>query len=106
MPAKLAMLEEGMTWQALVGFARRTPSCWRAGKFSVEAVARHIPRAAAPARRPQPRQLFSNVVELNRGFAIHCIRPWLRRWERAIERALLSPRKAGASTKSSSTPTS
>ncbi len=33
---------------------------------------------------------FSSLVELGRWFAVHTIRPWLNRWERAIERALFS----------------
>jgi HK97 family phage portal protein len=85
---RFGVLEEGMTFQAL-SVSPEDAELLASRRFSVEAIAR-IFRVPPPLLADLSHGNYSNVVELNRGFAIHCIRPWLRRWERTIERALLS----------------
>jgi HK97 family phage portal protein len=85
---KVAVLEEGLKWQA-ISVAPEDTELLASRKFGVETIAR-IYRVPLPVLGSMEQSNFSNTVELNRMFAIHCIRPWLAIWERAIERALLS----------------
>ena len=85
---RIGVLEEAMTWQS-VGISPENAELLASRRFSVEAIAR-IFRVPPPLLADLSHGNYSNVVELNRAFSIHCIRPWLRRWERTIEHSLLS----------------
>ncbi|HEU5018359.1 MAG TPA: phage portal protein, partial [Pseudolabrys sp.] len=85
---KVAVLEEGLKWQS-ISVAPEDAELLASRKFGVETIAR-IYRVPPPVIGDLEHGNYANTVELNRMFAIHCIRPWLTKWERAIERALLS----------------
>jgi HK97 family phage portal protein len=85
---KVAVLEEGLKWQS-ISVAPEDAELLASRKFGVETIAR-IYRVPPPVLGDLEHGNYSNTVELNRMFAIHCIRPWLTKWERAIEKALLS----------------
>jgi HK97 family phage portal protein len=85
---KVAVLEEGLKWQA-VSVAPQDAELLASRKFGVENIAR-IYRVPTPVLGVSERSNMSSVVELNRMFATHCIRPWATKFERAIERSLLS----------------
>lgn len=85
---KVAVLEEGLKWQS-ISVAPEDAELLESRKFGVETIAR-IYRVPPPVIGDLSHGNYSNTVELNRMFAIHCIRPWLTKWERAIERALFS----------------
>jgi HK97 family phage portal protein len=87
---RVAVLEEGVKWQA-TSVAPEDAELLASRKFGVETIAR-IYRVPPPVIGDLEHGNYSNTVELNRMFAIHCIRPWVTKWERAIERALLSDR--------------
>lgn len=85
---KVAVLEEGLKWQA-ISVAPEDAELLASRKFGGENIAR-IYRVPPPVLGDMAGNNYSNAVEMNRWFAIHCIRAWATKWERAIERALLS----------------
>ena len=85
---RIAVLEEGLKWQA-ISVSPEDAQMLESRRFSVEQIARMF-RVPPPIIGDLSHGNYSNVVELNRAFAIHCIRPWCTKLERAIERALFS----------------
>jgi HK97 family phage portal protein len=85
---KIAVLEEGLKWQA-ISVDPESAELLGSRRFGVENIAR-IFRVPLPVLGELTGGNYSNAVEMNRWFCIHCIRAWATRWERSIERALLS----------------
>ncbi len=85
---RIAVLEEGVKWQA-TSVAPEDAELLASRKFGVETIAR-IFRVPLPVIGDLSGGNYSNAVEMNRWFAIHTIRAWATKWERAIERSLLS----------------
>ena len=85
---RIGVFEEGMSWQAL-SVSPEDAQMLESRRFSVEQIARMF-RVPPPILGDLSNGSYSNVTELGRWFAGHTIRPWLVRWERALERALFS----------------
>jgi HK97 family phage portal protein len=58
-------------------------------KFSVVEIARLF-RVPLNLIQDHERSTYSNVVEQNRSFLIHSLRPWLTRIEQALHKSLLT----------------
>lgn len=84
----VAVLEEGLKWTA-VSVDPESAQMLESRKFSTEALAR-IFRVPGPIINDLQGGNYSSISELGRWFAAYTIMPWLNRWERLIERALLS----------------
>lgn len=85
---EIAILEEGMKWQA-ISVSPEATELLASRQFSIETVAR-IFRVPPPVLGDLSHGTYSNVTELGRWFHQHTIVPWLTRWERTIERSLFS----------------
>lgn len=85
---KIAILEEGLKWQQ-VSVAPDDAQMLESRKFSTEALAR-IYRVPPPVLGDFQGGNYSSISEVGRWFYSHTMQPWLNRWERAIERALLT----------------
>lgn len=86
---KVAVLENGLEFQAL-SMSMEDSQWLGARQFSVEEVARlfNVPPVLLGDLRHAN---FSNSVEMMRHFVTVTLRPWLARWEQALERALMGP---------------
>jgi HK97 family phage portal protein len=86
--ARLAVLEEGMSWTS-VAATPHDAELSEARRIGVLEVARvfNIP---APLLNELTNANYSNVVEMRRQFAAGTIQPWLVRWEQAVMRDLFS----------------
>jgi HK97 family phage portal protein len=85
---EVAILEEGMRWQA-ISVSPEATELLASRQFSIETIAR-IFRVPPPVLGDLSHGTYSNVTELGRWFHQHTIVPWLTRWERTIERSLFS----------------
>lgn len=85
---KIGVFEEGMTWTPL-SVSPEDAQMLESRRFGVEQIARLF-RVPPPVLGDLSNGSYSNVTELGRWFATHTIRPWLVKWEAAIERALFS----------------
>jgi HK97 family phage portal protein len=85
---KVAVLEEGLKWQQ-VSVSPDDAQMLESRKFSTIALAR-IFRVPPPVIGDFEGGNYSSMTEIGRWFYAHCIMPWLNRWERLIERDLLS----------------
>ena len=86
---KVAVLENGLEFQPLS--MTNEDAQWLASRqFSVEEVARlfNVPPVLLGDLRHAN---FSNSVEMMRHFVTVTLRPWLTRWEQAMERSLMGP---------------
>lgn len=86
---KVAVLEHGLEFQPMT--MTNEDAQWLASRqFSVEEVARlfNVPPVLLGDLRHAN---FSNSVEMMRHFVTVTLRPWLARWEQALEHALLGP---------------
>ncbi|KAF1690197.1 phage portal protein [Pseudoxanthomonas taiwanensis] len=86
---KVAVLEHGLEFQPL-SMSNEDAQWLAARQFSVEEVARlfNVPPVLLGDLRHAN---FSNSVEMMRHFVTVTLRPWLARWEQALERALMGP---------------
>jgi len=86
---KTAVLESGLEFKPL-SMSNEDAQWLQARQFSVEEVARlfNVPPVLLGDLRHAN---FSNSVEMMRHFVTVTLRPWLSRWEQALERALLGP---------------
>ena len=84
----VAVLEEGMRWQA-TSVSAEDAELLASRRFGTETICR-IFRVPLPLVGDISNGSYSNVVELNRMFATHCLTPWIVRLEQTIERDLLS----------------
>lgn len=86
---KVAVLENGLEFQPL-SMSMEDAQWLGARQFSVEEVARlfNVPPVLLGDLRHAN---FSNSVEMMRHFVTVTLRPWLTRWEQAMERSLMGP---------------
>ena len=85
---RVAVLEEGLKWTQ-VSVSPDDAQMLESRRFSVEALAR-IYRVPPPVLGDFQGGNYSSISEVGRWFYSHTIMPWLNRWERAVERALLT----------------
>jgi HK97 family phage portal protein len=85
---KVAILEGGMEWQA-IGVTPQDSQMIESMKFSVVEIAR-IFRVPLNLIGDVDRATYNNILEMNRSFLTHSLRPWLSRIEQAMERILLT----------------
>ncbi|MBN8727595.1 MAG: phage portal protein [Xanthomonadales bacterium] len=86
---RTAILENGLTYQQLA-MSNEDAQWLQSRQFSVEEIARlfNVPPVLLGDLRHAN---FSNSVEMMRHFVTVTLRPWLARWEQAMERSLLGP---------------
>jgi HK97 family phage portal protein len=85
---RIALLEEGLTWQA-VGITSEEAQFLESRQFQTEEVARwfNIPPHKIG---DMSRATFSNVTHQAIQYVQSTLTPWLRRWEQEVDRTLLS----------------
>ena len=86
---RVAILEEGMTYKA-IGLPPEDAQFLQTRKFQLNEIAR-IFRVPPHLIQDLERATFSNIEHQSIDFVVHCIRPWLVRWEQAINQQLLQP---------------
>lgn len=86
---KPAILEEGVTLHE-VGIPQKDAQFLETRKFQVEDIAR-IYRVPPHMLADLSRATFSNIEHQSIDFVMHCIRPWLVRWEQSISQNLMLP---------------
>jgi HK97 family phage portal protein len=84
----IAVLEEGLKWTA-ISVSPDDAQMLESRRFSVEALAR-VFRVPGPVIGDFQGGNYSSISEVGRWFYSHTIMPWLTRWEKLIEHALLS----------------
>lgn len=84
----VAVLEEGLKWTQ-ISMSADDAQMLESRKFSTMALAR-IFRVPPPVIGEFEGGNYSSISEVGRWFYSHTIMPWLTRWERLLERALLS----------------
>jgi HK97 family phage portal protein len=86
--AAVAVLEEGLEWKAL-SVSPDDAQMLESRRFSTMALCR-IFRVPPPVIGEFEGGNYSSISEVGRWFYSHTIQPWLNRWERSLERSLLS----------------
>jgi HK97 family phage portal protein len=86
--AGIMILEEGLKWES-ISVSPQDAELLASRRFGVESVAR-VFRVPLPLLQDISNGSYSNVVELNRMFATYTLTPWIVRFEKTIERDLLS----------------
>jgi HK97 family phage portal protein len=84
----IAVLEEGLKWQQ-ISVSPDDAQMLETRRFSVEQLSR-IFRVPGPIIGDFSGGNYSSIVEVTRWFYTQTLQPWLNKWERTIERALLS----------------
>lgn len=84
----VAVLEEGLKWQQ-ISVSPDDAQMLETRRFSVEQLAR-IFRVPGPIIGDFQGGNYSSISEVGRWFYTQTIQPWLNKWERTIEHALLS----------------
>jgi len=86
---RMMVLEEGMTWQR-IGIPPEDAQFLETRQFQLSEIARfyHIPPHMIGDLN---KATFSNIEQQSLEFVIHCIRPWLVRWEQSIHLQLMGP---------------
>lgn len=84
---KVAILEEGMKY-APVGIPPEDAQFLETRKFQIEEIAR-IFRVPVHLIGDLDRATFSNIEQQSLEYVIYSVRPWLVRWEQAIQRSLM-----------------
>jgi len=87
------VLEEGMEWVAL-SINPDDAQFLETRKFQRSEIA-GIFRVPAHLVNDLERATFSNIEHQTLEFVVHSLRPWLKRWEAAINRDLLAPSERG-----------
>ena len=85
---KVAVLEEGMVYKE-IGIPPNDAQFLETRKFQLNEICR-IFRVPQHLVGDLERATFSNIENQSIDFVVHTIRPWLIRWEQAIQRCLLS----------------
>jgi HK97 family phage portal protein len=85
---EVAVLEEGLKWQQ-ISVSPDDAQMLETRQFSVEQLAR-IFRVPGPIIGDFQGGNYSSISEVGRWFYTQTIQPWLNKWERAVERALLT----------------
>lgn len=84
---KVAVLEEGMTYKE-IGIPPNDAQFLETRKFQLNEICR-IFRVPPHLIGDLERATFSNIEYQSIDFVVHTIRPWLVRWEQAIQKALI-----------------
>ncbi len=84
----IAVLEEGVEW-AQVGLSNEDSQFLETRKFTVEEIAR-IYRIPMHLLQALDRSTFNNIAHQSMEFVMYTMLPWVKRWEEAIHRDLLS----------------
>ena len=84
----VAVLDGGLTWQS-IGLSPEDSQMIESMKFSVVEVAR-IFRVPLNLIGDVDRATYNNILEMNKSFLTHTLRPWLSRIEQGMERVLLT----------------
>lgn len=87
---RIAILEEGMSYKA-IGLPPEDSQFLETRKFQIGEIAR-IFRIPPHMIGDLERATFSNIEHQSIEFVVHCIRPWLVRWEQSIQQQLFSDR--------------
>lgn len=87
------LLEEGMEWIAL-SINPDDAQFLETRKFQRSEIA-GIFRVPAHLVNDLERATFSNIEHQTLDFVVHSLRPWLKRWEQAVNRDLLAPFERG-----------
>ena len=87
---RVAVLEEGITWQAM-GMTAEDSQFLETRKFQITEVARWF-NLPPHKLRDLERATFTNVEEQNLEYMEDTIDPWLVRWEQALKYYMLTPR--------------
>ena len=90
---KVAVLEEGMTYKP-IGIPPNEAQFLETRKFQTEEICR-IFRVPPHLVADLDKATFSNIEHQSISFVVHTIRPWLVRWEQAINQQLISPEEKG-----------
>ena len=85
---KVAILEEGMKWTQM-GMSSEDAQFLETRKYQAIDIAR-IYRVPPHMIAELDRATFSNIEHQSIEFVMHTIRPWLVRWEQAIQRCLIN----------------
>lgn len=85
---KAAILEEGMTWKP-ISISARDAQFIEARQFQIEEIARifNLPPHMLKDLR---NATFTNIEAQDLSFLKHSLRPWLIRWQQAVQRDLIS----------------
>jgi HK97 family phage portal protein len=84
---KVAVLEEGMKYHQ-IGMSPEDSQFLQTRQFQISEICR-IFRVPPHMVGDLTRSTFSNIEHQSIDFVVHTIRPWLVRWEQAIQRSLL-----------------
>lgn len=87
---RIAILEEGMTYKS-IGLPPEDSQFLQTRKFQIGEIAR-IFRVPPHMIGDLERATFSNIEHQSIEFVVHCIRPWLVRWEQSIQQQLFTER--------------
>lgn len=90
---KPLILEEGMAWAAM-SLKPVDAEFIASRKFQRSEIA-GIFRVPAHQVNDLEQATFSNIEHQTLDFVVHSLRPWLKRWEQAINRDLLAPTERG-----------
>ena len=85
---KIAVLEEGMQYKE-IGIPPNDAQFLETRKFQLNEICRMF-RVPPHLVGDLERATFSNIEHQSIDFVVHTIRPWLVRWEQAIQRCLIS----------------
>lgn len=85
---QIAVLEDGVTWQAM-GLTAEDSQFLETRKFQVEEIARWF-RVPPHKIGHLEKATYSNIEFQGLEFLTDCIRPWLVRWEQTIRRDLIT----------------
>lgn len=85
---KIAVLEEGLTYTS-IGLSNEDAQFLQTRKFQVNEIARwwNIPPHML---KDLERATFSNIEQQSLEFVVYSLMPWLKRWEQAIARSVLT----------------
>lgn len=90
---RIAILEEGMKLHT-IGIAPEDAQFLETRRFQLEEIAR-IYRIPPHMVGDLEKASYSNIEHQAIEFVVHCIRPWLVRWEQAMKRSLFLPQERG-----------
>lgn len=85
---KIAIVDNGLKWES-IGVSPQDSQLIESQKFSVVEIARCF-RIPLNMLQDLDRATYNNITEMNRGFLIHTLQPWLTRIEQAMSKSLLT----------------
>jgi HK97 family phage portal protein len=85
---RVAIMDSGMKWES-IGVSPQDSQLIESQKFSVVEIARCF-RVPLNLIQDHERSTYSNVIEQNRSFLVHCLQPWLTRIEQSLMKSVLT----------------